>query len=556
MLMLLQIHIRNLVTIEEVHIHLNHGCMMVTGETGAGKSIFIEAIELALGGRSRTDIIRAGKDRADISLCFDLSNLSHIVEWLKNHDMSYEECMIRRTITHDGRSKSYINDFPVTLQTVRELSELLFHLHGQYEQHTLFKSETQREMLDRYAGHLSLLSELKEAALAWQSVTKSIKTIQSQTHDCQERKAFLQFQYHELEQTKIQKDEWQKLEALHHTLSHQEALLQHIQHCLSLLTDDEKHNILSRLNELRKHLEAISRCDQSKETWIKNLDTIIISLTDLETEWRHDLENRECDPSYFQQIEERLSLLFNLARKHQVSPDKLFGFKEHMLEELNILDASDATLKELITKQTALEEHYISLAKEVTKNRMAAAILFSHDVTKTIQSLSLPHGEFHIDVSSETHEILSPYGQDKIIFQIKTNPEQSFKPIEKAISGGELSRLSLSVHLALTEHMPTPILIFDEVDTGIGGAIAQKLGKLLRKLGETYQVFCITHQAQVASCGHHHLLVEKEIIGNITYSRLRLLNAKEKTQEIARMLGGEKITKKTLEHAREVLENV
>jgi DNA repair protein RecN (Recombination protein N) len=552
--MLTQIHIRDLATIEELRLHFQGQCTMITGETGAGKSVFIEAIELALGGRASANLIRPGKEKADISLCFDITHFAHVIAYLKTLDLYQDapECIIRRVMTTDGRSRCYVNGSPAPLQLVKELGDMLFHLHGQHEQQVLLKAENQREILDRFADHLPLAWQVKQLASDWKALDQKIIELRAKTLERTDRSEYLRFQLNELQTLKLQAGEWETLEAEHHRLTHAEELMRNMQHALDHITGGEEHNALSILHEVRKTLEAIQAVEPKAHEWIATLNSALIQVSDLESELQNYLESTELDPQKLQVIEERVSHIFNLSRKHKIAPAELVEFQERLHAELNALNASDEDLLKLITQQKALEQAYQIAAEKLSQSRKKAAVKLQKEITTTIRSLSLPHGEFQLALEKESAP-LSLHGNEKVVFLIKTNPDQALQPVAKVISGGELSRLSLALHLALANRTNIPTLIFDEVDTGLSGATAEKIGKLLRKLGESYQVFCITHQPQVAACGHHHLLVEKYFIDKSTYTRLRLLKVEEKTKEIARMLGGEKITEKTLAHAREVL---
>jgi DNA repair protein RecN (Recombination protein N) len=551
--MLNQIHIRDLATIEELHLNLANACTMITGETGAGKSIFIEAIELALGGRASQNIIRPGKDKAEISLSFDVTRFPRVIECLQSLDLYLDspECIIRRVITSDGRSRSYVNGSPSTLQFVKELGELLFHLHGQHEQQVLLKSDTQREMLDRFADHLPLAAQIRQLAEEWRELDTQIKNLREKTLERSDRSEYLRFQLDELLSVKLQPGEWQTLEAEHHRLTHAEELMRNIQQAVQQIAEDETQNAVSQLNDVRKTLEAVRAVEPKANEWLNTLNSSLIQLTDLAAELQIYMENTDLDPEKLQQVEERVSQIFNLARKHKISPQELNALTDRLSTELSALDSSDEDLEKLEMLQKTKADEYNVLAEKLSASRKKAALKLEKEINVTIRSLSLPHGEFKIELEKENHA-LSLHGNEKIIFLIKTNPDQSLQPLAKVISGGELSRLSLAAHLALAHRTSIPTLVFDEVDTGLSGATAEKIGKLLRKLGDSYQVFCVTHQPQVAACGHHHLLVEKYFVEKSTHTRLRMLDVENKTREIARMLGGEKITEKTLEHAREL----
>lgn len=556
--MLTDIHIRDLATIEALDLALEGNTTMITGETGAGKSIFIEAIELALGGRASQNWVRPQKDKADISLSFDITHFPRVIECLSKLDLhdGSPTCIIRRVITSDGRSRSYVNGAPATLPFVKELGELLFHSHGQYDQQVLLKPENQRDMLDRFANHLSLATQVRLLAETYKTTALQIATLREKSQERETRAEYLRFQLDELQTINLQAGEWEALEAEHHKLSHAEELMRHIQQVMLILSDNDNHTVFSQLHDVRKTLENMQAVESKAHVWMKTLESSLISLTDLEAELKNYLESTDLDPEKLQTIELRISQIFSLARKHKISPPALIDLRQNLSKELSALDSCDEDIQKLENELRQIRDSYANLAKQLSHGRKQAASKLEKEITPIIRSLSLPHGEFKIALDAITDTELSAHGAERICFLIKTNPDQSLQPLVKVISGGELSRLSLAVHLALANRTTIPTLIFDEIDTGLSGATAEKIGKLLRKLGDSYQVFCVTHQPQVAACGHHHLLVKKDFKSNTTHTRLQLLNMEEKTREIARMLGGEKMTQKTLEHAREVLEGV
>lgn len=555
--MLNQIHIRDLATIEELNLNLQRGCTMITGETGAGKSIFIEAIELALGSRASATLVRPGKEKADISLCFDVSDFPRVIERLKNLDLYQDssECIIRRVITNDGRSRCFVNGVPTPAGIVKELGELLFHLHSQHEQQVLLKLDTQREMLDRYADHLPLAIQVRELAEQWKSINQQIKSLQEKKIQQFSQLEYFQFQLDELNHVDLKSGEWESLEAEHRRLTHAEELIKNIHLILQQINDDDR-NLNSIFHDIKKTLESVQSMDNKINDWINLIDSCCIQVTELSSELQNYIANIEVDPDHLKQLEDRVSLVFNLARKHKISPQELIPYKQTLEKEIQNVFATDQEIQALEKQKQIIEKRYHECSILLSQSRAQAAEKFEKQITTIMQSLSLPHCLFKIALESETTNF-ALHGKEKIIFLIKTNPDQPLLPLNKdTISGGELSRLSLAAHLSLAHRTTIPTLVFDEVDTGLSGATAEKIGKLLQKLGHSYQVFCITHQAQVAAYGHHHLLVEKNFIGQITHTRLRILDTEEKTREIARLLGGEKITEKTLEHAKEVLQGI
>jgi DNA repair protein RecN (Recombination protein N) len=557
MTMLTHIHISNLVTIHVLDLEFKNHTTVITGETGAGKSILIEAIELALGGRATSDMVRIGQEKAEIHISFDLTHLAHARAWLQNFDLDQDaECIIRRTIHRDGRSRSYINGQPITLQPLREFSELLLQIHGQHEHQALLKSDFQRDLLDRFASHQLLVDTVYTLAFEWQLLHKEILNLRHLTEERNSRGEWLKFQLHELEELSLMQDEFQSLDLEHKQLAHAGDLLQSINHALNVLTDNENTNAMHALNQAMQALEIVQNVNPKIPLWIESLKNAIIQVSDTEDELRRYLDGVDLDPERLQWLETRISLIFDLARKHKVSPNELFDLQQKITTEYHDLNTSDARLAELTSKLDMLESRYYDNAKKLSESRLQAANPLAKEITKIMQELSLPKAEFHILFEQDKEPHITSYGLEKIIFQIKTNVGHTLQPLAKIASGGELSRVSLAIHMATALQHTTPTLIFDEVDVGVGGGTAEMVGKLLRRLGETHQVICITHQPQVAALGHHHVFVRKIEKNNTTQSQIKLLSDDEKIQEIARMLGGVEMTQKTIEHAKEMLEKI
>lgn len=556
--MLAQIFIRDLATIESLSLNFSRGTTMITGETGAGKSIFIEAIELALGGRASANLVRQGKEKAEITLCFDISNFPKVIAALKAQDLmeETEECIIRRTITADGRSRCYVNGLPATVHLTRELGEQLFHLHSQHEQQILLCADQQREMLDRYASHTTLLQEVKTYALKYKDQLLKIKQYEQRQKELRQQKDYLSYQLQEFEALQLKEGEWQSLELKHQRLTNMEELLKNLHQAICHISSEDQTNIISQMTMLRRLIETLQKYEPHALSWRETIHTILVHLEELETDIRHYVEKTQLDPDELKKTEERVTQIFNLARKYKVQPQDLADYYETIRTEFSKIANSDETLEHLRESLKQLKQQYIASAKALTTSRQQHAKRLQETITQIIRGLSLPHSEFEVFLEPEKNDEPHVHGNERITFLIKANPDQNLQPLAKVISGGELSRLSLAAHLALADKTNIPTLIFDEVDTGLSGATAEKIGKLLHKLGQSYQVFCISHQPQVAAYGHHHLLVEKNIRAQKTHTVLRLLSPAEKAKEIARMLGGEKITRKTLEHAQEILESL
>lgn len=556
--MLTEIHIHHLVTIQELHLDVQSGTTVITGETGAGKSMLIDAIELALGARANSDRVRPGQEKAEISLSFYVAQLEEAKEWLKHFDLlnDHHECIIRRVIYQDGRSKSYINGMPTTLQPLRELGERLIQMHGQHEHQSLLKTDYQRNLLDRYAGHQHLVDKTHMLADQWHQMNHELLEFQKRMEERRARLDMLSFQQEELDKLQLTDDEFKQLDLEHKQLAHAGELLQHLHQAINSLVDNEDHNALTLLQHSLQAVEKVQKVDPKIATWVDTLNNIIIHVTDLEDELRRYLDHVDIDPARLTWVENRLSTLFDAARKYKINPNELPELQQRILKELKELQQGDTTLTELSEQRELIKQHYEKTAKELSASRASAAKTLTKDINTIIHQLSLPHANFQINLENETTLTPLTHGLEKIIFEIQTNAGQSLQPLAKIASGGELSRIGLAIHMATAGKHGTPTLLFDEVDVGIGGGTAEKVGKLLRKLGETHQLLCITHQPQVAALGHHHWQVTKAQSKNSTKTDIQALSHQEKIAELARMLGGVEITSTTLAHAQELVDKI
>lgn len=369
--MLTQIQIRNLITIHEVNLDFRAGTTVITGETGVGKSILIDAIELALGARATSEVVRPGQEKAEISLCFDVSQCSQANNWLKNYDLDSEtgECIIRRSINKDGRSRSYINGMPTTLQPLRELSELLINIHGQHENQALLKSSVQRDLLDKYAGHANLLDNVRTLAEEWSKLSHEISELENLSTEHKTRGEFLKFQLQELEELHLMPDEFQQIDLEHRQLAHSDELLQNLNNALHLLADSEENNATHFLHQVLHALETVQTVDPKISSWVESIKNALIQVSDTEDELRRYLEHIEIDPDRLYQVETRISLLFDIARKHKVAPQDLYDHQQKLFEEYSKLENSDERLAELKQKQDILEKHYHEVAHKLSHSR-------------------------------------------------------------------------------------------------------------------------------------------------------------------------------------------
>jgi len=554
--MLTEIHIRNLVTIQSLHLECKSGTTVITGETGAGKSILIDAIELALGSRAGSDIIPKDQDKAEISVCFNIEKCIGATEWLKHHDLYQDsnECILRRTIYRDGRSRSFINGMPTTLQSLRELSEFLIQIHGQHEHQSLLKSDAQRNLLDQYGGYVHIVDKVNVLSHEWHQLNDKIGVLREKTEERSTREAFLKFQLQELSALQLTQDEFQRLDIEHKQLAHAGELLQNINQTLALLTDNEEQNVLHSLHLSLQLLESVQKVDPKITLWTEALKTAIIHVSDTEDDMRRYLDSIDLDPERLQWVEARITTVFAVARKHKVNPHELLELQNRLMDEYQELANSDSRLQEFEKKLKDIECEYKKIAAILSENRKKSSKKLSEEVTTLMQELSLKNAEFEIFLDHSNIPSFSHFGCEKIIFQIKTNTGSLKHPLAKIASGGELSRIGLAIHLATAGKHTKPTLIFDEVDVGVSGGTAEMVGKLLRRLGNRHQVFCITHQPQVAALQHQHIGVTKTHYGTFTLTDIRHLSSQEKIQELARMLGGIELTQKTLAHAQELVE--
>jgi len=551
--MLLQMDIENLVTIEKSSILFSTGLTVITGETGTGKSILLDAINLALGGRATSQLIRPGCERADITLCFDICNLADAKKWLKINELNTgSECILRRTINRDGKSRSYINNVPVPLAQLRMFSEYIIQIHGQHAQQSLLNTDKQIKLLDEFAGIQTDISNIQIIAREYKSIKQKIDTLANQKEKTQAEQDWLQFQLNEFQSFNLRADSFEKLEQTHRQLTNADALIKNAEQALIFLMAGEK-NALDLLQKTLSTLEIMQQADPTVNQLTNVLSDAIIPLKEISNDLRNYSEKITVDSEQLTQIDTKISELFNLARKYKIAPTQLFEYQNNLISQLKQRNNSEIEIKALIEQLAATEKKYLILATHITLQRKIAAEKLTNTINKTLKPLGLEKAIFEIKFEINNTPF-SASGQEKINFLISTNPGQPLQPLNNVASGGELSRIGLAIHAATAQKHSIPTLIFDEIDTGISGGTAEKVGKLLRQIGKNHQTLCITHAPQVAAQGHQHLVVKKYISNNSTNSEIETLNSLDRIEELARMLGGIEITKKTLDHAREMID--
>jgi DNA repair protein RecN (Recombination protein N) len=551
--MLLNLTILDLAIVKALQLDLSQGMTVLTGETGAGKSILLTALGLALGERATADYVRPNCKRAEVNLEFDLTATPTALKWLQDNDFDENHhCLIRRIINNDGRSKAFINNRPVTLQTLQTLTRQLVEIHGQHAHLTLLESDEQRRLLDNFGKNADLLESVNSCFRNWQTAQQELQQLQKKRHEAEQRQALFRYQLDELEALNLGQFDYAALSETHRKLANLEQILTTGQNELDALYDADK----SVHRQLKTSLKALTHIEQFAPE-LKNVNSLLaeaqIQIEEAIYELRHFLENQDANPAQLNEIEQQISVLQTLSRKHHVKPEELFELQQHLKNELVQLSHSGERITELEGLTADYRHAYFLLAAELTVQRQKSARKLQQYISKMMKELGMPNGEFLVDVNPSATEIPKLNGNDSVIFLISANVGLPPKPLSKVASGGELSRISLAIQVTTANDKTTPTMIFDEVDSGIGGGIAEIVGQKLSQLSKNRQVLCVTHLPQVAAQAHHHLYVEKQHYDEMTASQVRLLNQDERILETARMLGGVEMTKNTLAHAREML---
>ena len=554
--MLAHLSVRDFAIVEGLDLELHAGMTVLTGETGAGKSILIDALGLTLGERASTKVVRSGAERAEVVAVFELSQDSDAARYLAEQDLASadDECILRRIIGNDGRSRAHINGRPVPLQTLRELGDLLVDIHGQHEHQSLLKSTVQRRILDEYAGHGEALARVAALHDQWQTTRTALEQLAGGPEQREQRLDYLRYQLNELDNLDIQSGEIETLDKEHRRLSHANELLANCARSVDDIDGDGEMALTTRLASVLGSLEEMAVIDPGVENIRSLLDGAGIQLSEAAAELRHYRDAIDIDPARLQSMNERLTAIHDTARKHQVEARELPALQRSLGDEIAQLEGSSMRLAEL---QSALQEclHcYAEAAGGLHESRVRAAETLSEAISANVRALGMPQGQLHIGIEANFDAPPSRTGADSVAFQVAVNPGQPLLPLAKVASGGELSRISLAIQVIATQASGVPTLIFDEVDAGIGGRVAEIVGRELRSLANNRQVLCVTHLPQVASLAQQHVQVQKHSKRRKTHTDLRSLSGEGRVEEIARMLGGVTITDQALAHAREMLE--
>jgi DNA repair protein RecN (Recombination protein N) len=550
--MLSRITIRDLVIVRQLDLALDDGMTALTGETGAGKSILVDALGLALGDRADAGLIRDGADRAEIAVAFELAASAPALIWLTDNDLDDDGALlVRRVISRNGRSRAYVNGSPVPVATLRALAEQLVDIHGQHAHQSLLRPAVQRERLDEFGGLRDRVRQTTEAFTAWRDCRDEFDRLSAASADRAARLDYLAFQLEELDGLECDAETLRGLETEHDRLAHAERLLGESQRILSRLADEEP-SLEGELTTLARNLGELETLDPSLEEARNLVDGAAIQLGEAANALQHYLASLDADPGRLEALDAQLAQLHDLARKHRVGTDELEALRATLRAEADRLQHADSNLQSLAAERDALFAAYLDAAEALSGARVKAATRLGETITQYMQTLGMKGGRFQVRVQPRP-ERPAAHGLDHVTFEVTANPGQAPGTLSDVASGGELSRISLAVQVATADCAQVPTLIFDEVDVGIGGATAEIVGQLLRRLGGHRQVLCVTHLPQVASQGHRQLRVVKLTDGQATETRIEALGDPERVDEIARMLGGVSITEKTRRHAEEMI---
>jgi DNA repair protein RecN (Recombination protein N) len=552
--MLCQLSINNFAIVRFLELDFKAGMTSITGETGAGKSIAIDALGLCLGNRSDANTIRPGATKTEVSARFTLHDVPLAKRWLEDNDLDAEDgCILRRTINNEGRSRAYINSNPVPVSQLKAIGQLLIGIHGQHAHHAMLKNDHQLALLDSYANHQLLLDAVSASYQRCKQVENELKHLEQAQHERISRQQLLQYQVEELNEFNLGLEEFDEIEQEHKRLANGTDLIERCQAGLHLLTESDEGNIESLLNKVASIADTLQGYDESLAPISTMISDALIQVQESASEIESYLSSLELDPEHFAYLEKRLSTAMQLARKHHVSADKLALHHQALMSELAELADDETKLDGIRQQLEATRNAYLTNAQKLSQSRSRYAKELDKLVTQSIHELNMPKGKFHIQVNYEPTNI-SLNGCDQIEFMVTTNPGQPLQPISKVASGGELSRIGLGIQVITARKVATPTLIFDEVDVGISGPTASVVGRMLRSLGESTQVLCVTHLPQVAGNGHQHMFVNKFNKAGGTETTMQALDKDQRVNELARLLGGDVITENTLANARELLQ--
>lgn len=549
--MLLTLHIRNFVLVDEAQLNVEAGLTVLTGETGAGKSLLLDALGAVLGDKAQPFWVRPGCDKAEVSAEFNVSELPSAQHWLAEQELADDDqCLLRRVINNDGRSKAYINGTSVTLGQLRQLAEMLIELHSQHEHHALLTAQRQLALIDTWSQNHAMRKQVKQAWQAWHELYQQQQQLLTSEQQRQERLTLLRFQADELKDMNLEEGDYETLTSEHARLAHAADITQHLQQTLSLFEHD-RQGILGQLNQGLRLLESIQAHDASLTPLIEQFQASMVELGDIQDQLHHRARHTLVDDHRLAELESQLSELHRLSKKYFVAADELWRKKADIMSELDQITAQDANRDSLAEACEQALTHYQQLAQQLSEQRQAAAPQLANLVMQELHQLGMTHSrlEWRFNALTQPHR----HGLDQCEIVFSANPGQTLYPMSKVASGGELARISLAIEVCVAEQIALPTLIFDEVDVGVGGGIADSIGQKLAKIAQHKQVLCITHQAQVAAWGDQHWHIAKQTDGEQTLTQVRTLDSAQRVEELSRMVGTQEASQETLAHAEQML---
>ena len=548
--------IRDFVIVSTLELDFSAGFTALTGETGAGKSILIDALSLALGERGDATMVRNGCERAEIAAEFDIAALPHMQAWLREQELEGDEgvCLLRRVLDAGGRTRGFINGRSATLQQLRTAGEQLLDIHGQHAHQSLVRPEVQRLLLDGYAGTVDVAEKVAALYREWQALRRRRISLSENADAVAAERELLKFQSNELQGLGFSAPEWEVLQADYARLAHAASLLETTEFGLETLSEADTA-CLAQLNALTVRIRDGMQHDASLGETLRMLESAQTELQEAVYALRHYQQRLDTDPQRLREQEQRIQSVMDAARKYRVAPEQLDVALQRVVARLAEL-GGDADLAELEQQEKTAQQSYLAAARKLSAARKKSADKLTREITAALQTLAMPGGSFAVallPLAQDNDHGGNAYGLETIEFQVTANPGVPPRSLAKVASGGELSRISLAIQVATSQVASVPTLIFDEVDSGIGGRVAEIVGHLLKKLGKSYQVLCVTHLPQVAATADQQWQVSKAVENGVTLSHITALNGEQRVEEIARMLGGVQITETTRKHAAEML---
>lgn len=552
--MLIDLYVKNFAIIEELQLDFSPNLTVISGETGAGKSLTVDALSIVLGGKADSSMIYQGEAQGEVIATFDISKIPRAKAWFTENSIGFDDdlCILRRVISSSGRTRGFINGRAMPLHALKSIGERLVDIHGQHAHQSLTRANAQRHLVDQYAGCLEEVNDLAIFTREMQELESKLNELKNRDESTQDRINFLKFQLAEFNNIKPQEGEWETINERFDHLNNFELRIAALEEAINYLSDDE-NGITRKLAQLEQSLQTIENFDPSVKDIKEMINNALILCSESENELNAKMDHEGFDQEELRQVESRMQELNSLARKHRIDPLNLLTKQQELEQELSAQDVSEEEIEELEEKIAQMKIRWQKMADEITQKRLEAIEELNLKITESMQGLAMEGGKFaiHLQPNNPYH----PYGNEAVEFNVSANPGQPLQPLGRVASGGELARISLAISVILSMRSSLPTLIFDEVDTGVGGAVAEMIGRYLQELSIGRQVFCVTHLPQVASFGHHHFVVAKTKGESSTTTAIRALTPKGRIDEIARMLGGVKLTEATFKHAKEMIES-